>query len=78
MHIYRRGFDTILNAYDQLPPPLDSGYPTSGRGTWAATAINSTGTVPMVTFFYFIFFAILSCMFSPLHKHELRVKGDLF
>mmetsp|Transcript_2600 Transcript_2600/g.4171 ORF Transcript_2600/g.4171 Transcript_2600/m.4171 type:complete len:164 (+) Transcript_2600:17-508(+) len=46
--IYRRGFDTILNAYDKLPPPPDSDYPASAGGTWAATAINSAGTVPMV------------------------------
>lgn len=45
--IYRRGFDTILNAYKGLSPPPEDAYPPVAAGDWAVTAI-STAQVPKV------------------------------
>jgi hypothetical protein len=46
--IYRRGFDTILNAYKGLGVPAEDGYPAVARGNWAELAITSS-EVPQVS-----------------------------
>ena len=45
--IYRRGFDTIINAYKGLGAPAEDNYPVVARGTWANVAITSS-PVPQV------------------------------